>query len=46
MSEDVPGDGQVRGRLSLEKRFIAFSGEVDTGSREENASKQKARARF
>jgi hypothetical protein len=25
---------------------IAFSSEVDTGSREENASKQKARARF
>jgi amino acid adenylation domain-containing protein len=26
--------------------LIAFSSEVDTGSREENASKQKARARF
>jgi hypothetical protein len=25
---------------------IAFSSEVDTGLREENASKQKARARF
>ena len=25
---------------------IAFSSEVDTGSREENASKQKTRARF
>jgi hypothetical protein len=26
------------------RRFIAFSSEVDTGSREENASKQKASA--
>jgi hypothetical protein len=30
--------------LSLLKRAIAFSSEVDIGSREENASKQKIRA--
>jgi hypothetical protein len=28
------------------KRTIAFSSEVDTGSRQENASKQEYRARF
>jgi hypothetical protein len=34
---------QVRGR-PLAAKAIAFSSEVDTGSREENASKQKIRA--
>jgi hypothetical protein len=33
------------GPVSLRRMFRAFSSEVDTGSREENASKQKDRAR-
>jgi hypothetical protein len=36
----------VGGRLASGKAFGAFSSEVDTGSREENASEQKIRARF
>src|SRR4051812_46314025 len=32
--------------ISLILEAIAFSSEVDTGSRQENASKQKTRARF
>jgi hypothetical protein len=34
------------GYRPFSNRVIAFSSEVETGSREENASKQKARARF
>jgi hypothetical protein len=36
----------VAGKIASLSRFRAFSSEVDTGSREENASKQKIRARF
>jgi PPP family 3-phenylpropionic acid transporter len=32
--------------LARERLAVAFSSEVDTGSREENASKQEAKARF
>src|SRR5580704_323192 len=49
----VGGSDRGRGRLCLPVpqllsalRRRAFSSEVDTGSREENASKQKAGARF
>jgi hypothetical protein len=34
------------GYRPFSNRVTAFSSEVETGSREENASKQKARARF
>jgi hypothetical protein len=36
----------VGGGTGSGKAFRAFSSEVDTGSREENASKLKIRARF
>jgi hypothetical protein len=39
-----PRDVLIGLRLSLKSVVRAFSSEVDTGSREENASKQKARA--
>ena len=50
--EPVSNPDQVRGRLSLENAIttviarsaIAFSNEVDTPSREENASKQESKA--
>jgi hypothetical protein len=37
-------EGKVRPRRVFDFSVTAFSSEVDTGSREENASKQEARA--
>jgi hypothetical protein len=41
-NRDAPHDGLGQLRL-IENKAIAFSSEVDTGSREENASKQQSR---
>ena len=41
-----PLPGSVHVRIACFSKARAFSSEVDTGSREENASKQKIRARF
>jgi len=43
-SPQAPVRAEETCNRSRDERVIAFSSEVDTGSREENASKQKIRA--